>query len=942
MSRTTLKVIGGSATVLLMIAGMISAPRAQGSINISFSKFGAGAWPAGPDYATDVLGDPWDFCNDEDVAPDPLELVGWQNFTINAPGTPCQAGGTTVRINGGIDTQMSLLFRGRYGFNNPGRNGRRFPIDPNKYQKFAYRMTAGVGGDAPRISWFLFPWEDPSLPFGDQGDGVRFGDTTIAGPAIYTADLTANLAGGRTWTSNGVVRGLRISPTTGLVGHDIFFDWVRLTAPDNAPDAAMQTISWTGGSGTATVQVIDSNGTALTAATGVSANSLSWNYGVLPPGSYTVRVTRGGVSGQRAFTINAPPVINLTEPNETGGADWASTVLGNGWDMSSASDVQITGLENYTPVPPNFDNGILTATSTTNDSQITLLNSNNNATPIDSTRYRYLTFSMLIDDINGAKEWNVARLFWSSAQFLNGFTSTTSKDIAIWPGWHSYTIDLGSLTTGPDKGLESSSAAQVWTAAAMRNFRLDPSEEIGRTFHFDYVKLAAMAETSGGGFTLRWNATGSSSASVALYYDNDQNPGNGKTQITGGVPAGTGQYFWNTAGVPPGEYWIYAESNDGIQTYGRYSTGQLRVLGGTSSSPNPAMVIDGPVSGSTTAEPFTLSGWAIDRGASSGSGVDAVQVWAFPLAGGSPIFAGGATLGGSRPDIANLFGAQFGASGYALNVTGLAPGTYDFSVSARSTVTGTFNQSQHTTVTITAAHSNPLLAIDAPANGTTVGSTFGVSGWAADLGSSTGTGIDGVHVWAFPTNGGAATFLGLASYGTSRPDVGALIGGRFTNSGYALSATLQPGTYQITVYVHSVVTGGFVDSRSTTVTVGAPTSNPAMVLDTPLNGATVSRPFTLSGWAIDRGATSGTGISQIHVWAFPVGGGAPQFLGQANYGSARPDIASLFGSAQFTNSGFSLSVTSGQIAKGTWDITVYANSVLGGFNQSRTVRLTIN
>jgi hypothetical protein len=32
---------------------------------------------AGPDYATDVLQDPWDFLNPADVAPDPDQVGGW-------------------------------------------------------------------------------------------------------------------------------------------------------------------------------------------------------------------------------------------------------------------------------------------------------------------------------------------------------------------------------------------------------------------------------------------------------------------------------------------------------------------------------------------------------------------------------------------------------------------------------------------------------------------------------------------------------------------------------------------------------------------------------------------------------------------------------------------------------------------------------------------------
>src|SRR4029450_10336624 len=49
--------------------------------------------------------------------------------------------------------------------------------------------------------------------------------------------------------------------------------------------------------------------------------------------------------------------------------------------------------------------------------------------------------------------------------------------------------------------------------------------------------------------------------------------------------------------------------------------------------------------------------------------------------------------------------------------------------------------------------SNPLLSIDVPGMGSTVSSSFAVAGWAVDTGAPSGTGVDAVHVWAFPTSG---------------------------------------------------------------------------------------------------------------------------------------------------------------------------------------------
>src|SRR4051812_29022828 len=133
--RKTVQPLAGLIAGVVILSGIGVKIRAQGSVTVTFGNFGSGAWPAGPDYATDVLGDPWDFCNIDDISPDPNEVGGWTNFSLNSAAHPCMAGGTTTQINGTNDSSISMLFRGFYDVNNPGRNGRNFPIDSSRYQK---------------------------------------------------------------------------------------------------------------------------------------------------------------------------------------------------------------------------------------------------------------------------------------------------------------------------------------------------------------------------------------------------------------------------------------------------------------------------------------------------------------------------------------------------------------------------------------------------------------------------------------------------------------------------------------------------------------------------------------------------------------------------------------------------------------------------------------
>jgi glucose/arabinose dehydrogenase len=373
-----------------------------------------------------------------------------------------------------------------------------------------------------------------------------------------------------------------------------------------------------------------------------------------------------------------------------------------------------------------------------------------------------------------------------------------------------------------------------------------------------------------------------------------------------------------------------------ISTFGEGHDGEVYVAdfgGGTLYRvTSRLMAVEAPANGATVSQPFLLGGWAID-GAAAGSGVDAVHVFAVPSGGGGSIFLGAATYGGARPDVGGVFGAQFTSSGFGLMVTGLLPGAYQLQVFARSTVSGAFDNVRTASVTVV---SSLRLALDAPVNGTSTVQPLVIGGWAVDLSAPGGTGVETVHVYAFPAGGGAATFLGAASYGGPRPDIGALFGAQFTNSGFGLVVGgLAPGVYQIRAFARSSGTGAFGDPQSVTVTI---VSGARMALDAPRSGTIALPPIVVGGWAVDLSAPAGTGVDAIHVYAQPAGGGAPIFLGEATYGGTRPDIGALFG-ARFAGSGFSLTVNG--LAPGSYQILVFARSTATGSFDARTATVTI-
>jgi hypothetical protein len=112
-----------------------------------------------------------------------------------------------------------------------------------------------------------------------------------------------------------------------------------------------------------------------------------------------------------------------------------------------------------------------------------------------------------------------------------------------------------------------------------------------------------------------------------------------------------------------------------------------------------------------------------------------------------------------------------------------------------------------------------LLAIDAPAAFSDVSSPFLLGGWAVDVAASTGTGVDTIHVWAFAADGSVPPqFVGVPQF-LDRPDVAAYLGDQFRHSGFNMMVGLSPGTWDLYVFAHSLVSNAFDNTKIVRVTV---------------------------------------------------------------------------------------------------------------------------
>ena len=286
---------------------------------------------------------------------------------------------------------------------------------------------------------------------------------------------------------------------------------------------------------------------------------------------------------------------------------------------------------------------------------------------------------------------------------------------------------------------------------------------------------------------------------------------NGFLVTADGAP---GNFYPRLAASADAPDWMLVASN------GFLSTINQRIQGTEVNNPqppvsNPAMVIDTPRSGFVQ-QPVWLAGWGLDFGSGTGSGVDAVHVGVADGR-GAPTFVGAVTPGMmSRPDVGAAFGSRFTATGWGLVINGLPGGTYTIAAYLHSTVSGTFNHSQGVRITI----ADPLMSIDTPSPNSTVSKNgFLVGGWALDRGATTGTGVDALHMWAWPVGGGNPIWAGVAAYGGVRPDLGAILGPQFTNCGFNQIVVLPPGQYDLAVYSHSSVTNSFSTGRLVRINV---------------------------------------------------------------------------------------------------------------------------
>ncbi|HUF37307.1 MAG TPA: hypothetical protein VMN57_02180 [Anaerolineales bacterium] len=615
-TRIILSIAGA---VLALTAGMALLPPSAGYASSPATlTLGRTVVPEGDDFATKVLGQPWNM--QSEPYPDYFTVI--KNF--DRPSFEVTGDGQWKLLSTNNDPVLYLHWPGIPTTQSVLRMGDTRPIDASRYKLLSYYMcldtapssTNGLDEDwAAKVYWMYdrSNFEEPAngstayVFLKQQKLFENNGDCEL---------MTIDLSKPSSWVHGSwnndpnMITTFRIDPLN-KGGKSMRIDWVRLTSIDTSNTVPL---SWEGApvgelKFYLSQQACGSDGILVgTSANPSGSGTFQWGAQLQPgysaayplpipesfePGDYQVYLK--DINGEIAcsatpLTIHRAPILAFQGPSGYSGLDYASTVLNDPWGMSNSGDIKASvQIANMV-----FSNGILTGVTTDWDPRLTL----KVGPPIDAAKYRYATFRMKVDGTGSAGTGWVQRFLWWFAG--EGVDAVTTQDLVLYEGWHTYTIDLS-------KALIESCPTQIgpncWSGFPT-GFRFDPVETPGNTtFHLDFVTLTSIESVQQGqGLKVYYTLPNAPEAVVSMYLDSDTNPNNGRIsapQLSGqilnpqngpfeifiplatraGAPANTELNFFDgslvytidTNGISPATYYISADIFDGVMTTTWYS-----------------------------------------------------------------------------------------------------------------------------------------------------------------------------------------------------------------------------------------------------------------------------------------------------------------------------------------------------------------------------------
>ncbi len=874
------------------------------------------------DYATQTFQDPWDMKQWTDL--------GWYTFGTDQP----LANLTNIAFSGGVFSATSTTSNPNFwlldtytpGSSALGKIGSLFPINSTKYRRLLLRLNlSGSGLTVPpacpaQCAQIL--WSNQTI-FQPGGMSTSNAFLTYPGWWVYSIDLpTLGAAAGAAWTANPV-DSLRIDPAN-LANVNINLGFARLV--DSSDATLNATIAWTG-SGPVDIfldsDTTFSNGYVGQIATGATGGSYQFYAGALPAGTYHVATRPTGSSATPAYapgswTVDDIPTLVFTAPSPEGSSDdFATTQMGNAWDMNALTDIDqyynvsslaITNITAQNEAGTSLGSTrVLSGTTSGSFSApdiFPLWWSGRGATKhIDTSRYRILSLKWgLAGQSRNIANGSIGRVIW---RVFGETLENVSNDIIL---KHLPSVDVVQEVIADMKALPletdaGGSPSKTGWNGVLDGFSVENDEFSSATnLYIESIRLTAL-EQANTSYTLQWTYANLGGITPTLQLGWDMTgTGFAGTQIASGLNPAAGSYVWNTSGLAAGTYYIYARLLNGSTVMNQNYAPWPIVVNHASSTSTLTLDRNNVWFGATNGGAVVTAPQTINVLAPAGVTWSVVSDQSYMTV--SP--ASG--VGNGSFTIFMSTSLPAGMSSGMITVTApLASNSPQFvQVSLNVMASGSVGPS--------------FGSFDTPATGSTgLAGSIAVTGWALDP-----IQVTGVDIWREPVAGEPASpaliLIGNATFvAGARPDVQALYPTYPLNNqagwGYLLLTNELPnngvaggignGTYKIHAIAHSAI-GGSLDLGTKTIRVcNAAARLPFGAIDTPGQGATVSGTVTNFGWALtpptvgcpaaDQPCIIPTNGSTIFVYLDGVSLGSPV------YNLARCDVDQLF--PGYANSG---------------------------------------
>jgi hypothetical protein len=574
--------------------------------------------PDADDFASEEVGNAWDMDRLRDL---PYDAGYGQSLAAGGVWGATSISSTCYFFPlspGFVDPDPRYPFHSTY-YTEGTPYGPLNPIDASRYRRLSFRLAqqqsvrsyVHIGWSTDRNVWpsSVVPVDRVGrLWFADQEPTFAAGGAPVmvrnpSGWRMYDVDLSGSTWGqeriswltlacttyGRPW--GGSVQGLMIQPFSDPVapGAAVQVDWIRLYDPDTSPrvDLTWQTSGFSWDNWHSIRLYVDRDAAGFDGdllQTGI-ANDGRYTLltGGLPPGDYYVylQVVRHENSGFRVVAtsgysgrirVGNTPYLEFQSPSFTSGVDYATTELGNAWDFNASDDHGTVRNIGSIQFAGGVMEGVGLASGGVSDPQIFLnMRRNGVKIPIDTAKYRYLTFRIRSDNAGSvnlvdraARGWETKLTWWNQSLSRDG---TYTRAINLLEGWRSYSLDLWDqrlcdyrypYTTG-------------WTAIPQVNeLRLDPLETpISTRFWLDDVKLCAQNAPELGAYEVRWTLADpdSTAVTVRVYYGYYNVAGYQEqpTPIYEGVHGpGSGSFVWDTRSLRNDSYYLRSVVSDGV------------------------------------------------------------------------------------------------------------------------------------------------------------------------------------------------------------------------------------------------------------------------------------------------------------------------------------------------------------------------------------------